>query len=76
VQVVGVYLGLADTDMTKFTDSPKSAPANVVRKVLDAVESGADEVLTDAVTRYVRARLNKPIHDRSNDQNLKVALGL
>ena len=65
VQVVGVYVGLVDTDMAKFTDYPKSDPADVIRQVLDGIESGADEVLADEMTRDVRAHLGKPIHARS-----------
>jgi NAD(P)-dependent dehydrogenase (short-subunit alcohol dehydrogenase family) len=64
VQVVGVYVGLVDTDMGAFADSPKSDPADVVRQVLDGIESGADEVLADEMTLVVRANLNKPIHER------------
>jgi len=47
---LGVYVGLVDTDMGKFSDAPKSDPADVVRQVLDGIESGADEVLADDVT--------------------------
>ena len=65
VQVVGVYVGLVDTDMSKFTDYPKSDPVDVIRQVLDGIESGADEVLADEMTRVVRAQLGKPIHARS-----------
>ena len=64
VQVVGVYVGLVDTDMGAFSDTPKSDPADVVRQVLDGIESGADEVLADEMTREVRAHLNKPIQER------------
>lgn len=64
VQVVGVYVGLVDTDMATFSDSPKSAPQDAVRQVLDGVESGADEVLADDFTRQVRAQLSTPIGDR------------
>ena len=64
VQVMGVYVGLVETDMAKFTNYPKSDPAEVVRQVLDGIESGADEVLADEMTRVVRARLNKPIRER------------
>jgi NAD(P)-dependent dehydrogenase (short-subunit alcohol dehydrogenase family) len=64
VQVVGVYVGLVDTDMGAFADSPKSDPAEVVRQILDGIESGADEVLADEVTRVVRAQLNKPMRER------------
>ena len=65
VQVVGVYFGLVDTDMAKFTDYPKSDPADIVRQVLDGIESGDDEVLADEMTRGVRAQLGKLIHERS-----------
>jgi NAD(P)-dependent dehydrogenase (short-subunit alcohol dehydrogenase family) len=64
VQVVGVYVGLVETDMASFADSPKSAPADVIRQVLDGVESGADEVLADDLTRQVRAQLSKAVHER------------
>jgi NAD(P)-dependent dehydrogenase (short-subunit alcohol dehydrogenase family) len=64
VQVVGVYVGLVDTDMASFADSGKSDPADVVRQVLDGIESGDDEVLADDMTRGARADLNKPIHER------------
>jgi hypothetical protein len=65
VPVVGVYVGLVDTDMSKFTDYPKSDPVDVIRQVLDGIESGADEVLADEMPRVVRAQLGKPIHARS-----------
>jgi NAD(P)-dependent dehydrogenase (short-subunit alcohol dehydrogenase family) len=64
VQVVGVYVGLVDTDMASFSDNPKSDPADVVRQVLDGIESGADEVLADEMTRAVRAHLHKPVNER------------
>jgi NAD(P)-dependent dehydrogenase (short-subunit alcohol dehydrogenase family) len=64
VQVVGVYVGLVDTDMASFADSSKSDPAHVVRQVLDGIEAGVDEVLADEMTREARAGLNKPIGER------------
>jgi hypothetical protein len=57
-------VGLVDTDMGAFADSPKSDPADVVRQVLDGIESGADEVLADEMTRVVRAQMEKPIRER------------
>ncbi len=57
VQVVGVYVGLVDTDMGAFSDAPKSDPADVVRQVLDGIEADADEVLADEMTRQARGRL-------------------
>jgi NAD(P)-dependent dehydrogenase (short-subunit alcohol dehydrogenase family) len=65
VQVLGVYVGLVDTDMASFSDSPKSDPADVVRQVLDGIEAGADEVLADELSRSVRAGLNKPVAERT-----------
>lgn len=67
VQVVGVYVGLVDTDMAKFAVGlPKSTPAEVIRQVLDGIESGADEVLADEWTRAARKDLSKPINARAD----------
>jgi NAD(P)-dependent dehydrogenase (short-subunit alcohol dehydrogenase family) len=56
-QVVALHVGYMDTDMAKNVQSPKSAPLDVVRQVLDAVEAGRDEVLADAISRQVKAGL-------------------
>lgn len=63
VQVLGVYMALVDTEMAAFApDSPKSAPSDIVRQVLDAIESDAAEVLADEFTRQARAELGQPRH--------------
>ncbi len=64
VQVVGVHVGLVDTDMAAFADAPKSDPADVVRQVLDGVESGDQEVLADEGSREVRRQLGTPLDAR------------
>lgn len=64
VQVVGVHVGLVDTDMGAFANAPKSDPADVVRQVLDGVESGAQEVLADEGSREVRRQLGTPLDAR------------
>jgi NAD(P)-dependent dehydrogenase (short-subunit alcohol dehydrogenase family) len=64
VQVVGVYVGYVDTDMTVAVDAPKSDPADVIRTVLDGVEAGALEVLADDMTRSVKANLHLPIEEQ------------
>lgn len=64
VQVVGVYMGYVDTDMTSGVDAPKSAPADVVRQVLDGIEGGASEVIADDLTRAVRGGLHQPVAER------------
>jgi NAD(P)-dependent dehydrogenase (short-subunit alcohol dehydrogenase family) len=61
VQVVGVYVGYVDTDMTARVQAPKSDPADVVWQVLDGVEAGDVEVLADETSRVVRAHLHEPI---------------
>jgi len=57
-QVVGVHVGLVDTDMARGLTLPKVKPADVVRQALSAVEAGHDEVLADDLTRQVKAGLS------------------
>ncbi|WP_205687300.1 SDR family oxidoreductase [Cellulomonas endophytica] len=56
-QVTSVHLGLADTDMARGVDGPKTDPAVVVRRVLDAVEAGDLEVVDDDWSAMVKASL-------------------
>ena len=55
--VVGVHMGLVDTDMTAGFDAPKVSPSFVAASALDAVESGLDEVLADDWSRLVKSLL-------------------
>jgi NAD(P)-dependent dehydrogenase (short-subunit alcohol dehydrogenase family) len=55
--VVGVHMGLVDTDMTAGFDAPKITPSALAGAALDAVESGAQEVLGDEWARFVKAGL-------------------
>jgi len=64
VQVVGVYVGYVDTDMTADVEAPKADAADVVRQVLDGLEAGDVEVLADETSRVVRAHLNLPIQEQ------------
>jgi NAD(P)-dependent dehydrogenase (short-subunit alcohol dehydrogenase family) len=64
VQVVRVYMGYVDTDMASGVDAPKTAPADVVRQVLDGLEGGASEVFADETARQVRATLDRPVDER------------
>ncbi len=64
VQVLGVHMGYVDTDMTAGVDAPKVAPSDVVRQVLDGIESGAHEVLADDTARQVRSGLHLPVGER------------
>ncbi|MFF1529128.1 SDR family oxidoreductase [Cellulomonas sp. NPDC058312] len=56
-QVTSVHLGLADTDMARAIDGPKTDPAQVVRTVLDATAQGEIEVVVDAWSAMVKASL-------------------
>ncbi|KAA1379948.1 SDR family oxidoreductase [Aeromicrobium fastidiosum] len=55
--VVGVHMGLVDTDMTAGFDAPKVSPSAVAGAALDAVESGLDEVLADDWAKLVKSGL-------------------
>jgi NAD(P)-dependent dehydrogenase (short-subunit alcohol dehydrogenase family) len=56
-QVVAMHVGFVATDMTVGIDAPKAKPEDVVSRVLDAVEAGAEEVLADETARQVKAGL-------------------
>jgi len=62
--VVGVHMGLVDTDMVKGVDAPKLAPADLVRAALGAIESGAEEVLGDDWARFVKSGLTLDPQER------------
>jgi NAD(P)-dependent dehydrogenase (short-subunit alcohol dehydrogenase family) len=64
VQVVGVYMGYVDTDMTADVKAPKTSPEEVVGHVLNGVEGGELEVLADQTARDVRASLHLPVATR------------
>ena len=55
--VVGVHMGLVDTDMAAGTQAPKISPAALAVAGLDAIESGLDEVLADDWARLVKSGL-------------------
>jgi NAD(P)-dependent dehydrogenase (short-subunit alcohol dehydrogenase family) len=55
--VVGVHMGLVDTDMAAGVDAPKISPTALAAAGLDAIESGLDEVLADDWARFVKSGL-------------------
>jgi NAD(P)-dependent dehydrogenase (short-subunit alcohol dehydrogenase family) len=55
--VVAVHMGLVDSDMAKGLDAPKVAPADLANAGLDAIESGAQEVLADGWATFVKSGL-------------------
>ncbi len=59
-QVLGLHMSYVDTDLTRGFDAPKSSPEEIVRRALDGLEAGVDEVLADALTQQVRQGLAAP----------------
>ena len=57
-QVLGLYVGYMDTDMTADITAPKSDPAAVADQALDGIVAGAHEVLADDISRHVRSALS------------------
>jgi NAD(P)-dependent dehydrogenase (short-subunit alcohol dehydrogenase family) len=56
-QVLGMHMGMVDTDMTAGWDIPKITPAAAVTAALDALEAGQSEVLVDDTARFVKSTL-------------------
>jgi NAD(P)-dependent dehydrogenase (short-subunit alcohol dehydrogenase family) len=64
-QVVGLHVGLVDTDLARGIEAPKTSPEEVARIGLDAVESGSEEVLVDNVSRAVKGGLSAGVYLRA-----------
>jgi NAD(P)-dependent dehydrogenase (short-subunit alcohol dehydrogenase family) len=59
-QVLALHMGYVDTDLTREFDVPKSSPEDIVKRALDGLESGLDEVLADEVTLQVKRGMTAP----------------
>jgi NAD(P)-dependent dehydrogenase (short-subunit alcohol dehydrogenase family) len=59
-QVLALHMGFVDTDLAKAIDAPKTSPAEVVKRALDALESGLEEVLADEPARLTKQGLTAP----------------
>ena len=59
-QVLGLHMAYVDTDLTRGFEVQKSSAEEIVRRALDGLEAGADEVLADALTQQVRQGLTAP----------------
>lgn len=53
-QVLALHMAYVDTDLTRGFDVPKSSPEEIVKRALDGLEAGLDEVLADELTRQVK----------------------
>ena len=72
--VVGVYMGLVDTDMTDGIEAPKLTPTDLANAGLDAIESGTQEVLADDWARFIKSGLN--VEPQARYGEILGALGL
>lgn len=53
-QVLGLHMAYVDTDLTRGFEVPKTSPEDIVKRALDGLAAGADEVLADEVTQQVK----------------------
>lgn len=53
-QVLALHMAYVDTDLTRGFDVPKSSPEEIVKRALDGLEAGLDEVLADELTQQVK----------------------
>jgi len=54
-QVVGVYVGFVDTDLTKGLQGDKHDPLDVAGTILTGVAANSEEILVDEFSRKVKA---------------------
>jgi NAD(P)-dependent dehydrogenase (short-subunit alcohol dehydrogenase family) len=71
--VVGVYMGLVDTDMADGLEAPKLAPSDLANAGLDAIESGAQEVLGDDWAMFIKSGLT--LDPKQRYEQIFAALG-
>jgi len=71
--VVGVHMGLVDTDMAKGVQAPKISPSELASAGLDAIESGAQEVLADDWATFIKSGLT--LDPKARYEQIFAALG-
>ncbi|RRH86727.1 SDR family oxidoreductase [Variovorax beijingensis] len=59
-QVLALHMAYVDTDLTRGFDVPKTSPEDIVKRALDGLESGLDEVLADELTQQVKQGMTAP----------------
>ena len=59
-QVLALHMAFVDTDLVRGLDVPKTSPEEIVRRALDGLEAGLDEVLADERTQFVKQGLTAP----------------
>ncbi|MEJ8815992.1 SDR family oxidoreductase [Variovorax ureilyticus] len=56
-QVLALHMAFVDTDLARGLEGPKTSPEDIVKRALDGLEAGLDEVLADERTRLVKQGL-------------------
>jgi NAD(P)-dependent dehydrogenase (short-subunit alcohol dehydrogenase family) len=56
-QVTALHMGFVDTDLARDFDAPKSTSEDIVKRALDGLEAGLDEVLADERSVQVKQGL-------------------
>lgn len=59
-QVLALHMAFVDTDLVRAIQAPKTNAEDIVRRALDALEAGRDEVLADERTQFVKQGLVAP----------------
>ena len=57
-QVLALHMGFVDTDLVRAMEVDKTSPELIVRRALNGLESGLDEVLADEITMRVKLGLS------------------
>jgi NAD(P)-dependent dehydrogenase (short-subunit alcohol dehydrogenase family) len=58
--VLALHMAFVDTDLVRALEGAKSSPEEIVKRALDGLESGRDEVLADERTKLVKQGLTAP----------------
>lgn len=63
-QVMALHMGFVDTDLARDFNAPKSSAEDIVKRALDGLEAGLDEVLADERSQQVKQGLTaaRPIY--------------
>ena len=56
-QVLALHMGFVDTDLARGIEAAKSSPEEMVKRALEGLESGLEEVLADEYTRVAKQGL-------------------
>jgi NAD(P)-dependent dehydrogenase (short-subunit alcohol dehydrogenase family) len=59
-QVLALHMAYVDTDLTRGFDVPKTSPEDIVKRALDGLEAGEDEVLADEITQQLKRGMTAP----------------